>query len=551
MACLFPVVDEPSRTLVELMKTYKIHFVGGKRTLDETIRGYDLTWAMYIIFVFLVNIIALRFRPKSSLILTWINLVNVILWGVCLVVSLIFWSIPQQVLFGLLSLFFILAYFHKPKKPKPNDTKIAIIGAGVAGLTSAYQLKKKGYNHVVVFEKDAKVGGKCVSFEYNFDAFDLGGHEMLAGYKDVMDMASEVGAPTKTSITPLVYDRENKKYLNFTQSSLVSGYSKMQVLWACIRYWWMAKFRYRHFARPELSFKDMPAELMVPLDEWLEKKNLKPISSILEFVIKVQGYGDTTAAYFVKFMSPANWSSLILSGIGLTKKWPRVFVEGMQNFWERIALQVQVKTSTPITKIVRGEDGAPSNIQIWTEGSEEPLYFDKLIICTPLDLPAIHYLDIESYEKELFEQIETVPFVTTACIVQGLPAGVVATIPPNNIAAGEYTGYIKDYKRDDLAIFFSVAADGHDGEYIVKKIKKVLSDIPPYEGKQPELKKVHIQRAWKFFPHVDQEAQKDGFYVQLESLQGKRDTFYANSLFSFEIVGNTTAYAKALIEKHF
>lgn len=549
------VIDEPSRTLVELMKTYTIHYEdGGKHTLDQTIWGYDLTWAFFVIFAFLINAVTLRFLPKSSPLLTRISIVNLGLWGLSLVVSLIFWSIPQQLFFLFLSVFFALSYFSRPKTPKKNNTRVAVIGAGVAGLTAAYQLKKKGYHNVVVFEKEDKVGGKCFSFEYKLDAFDMGGHEMLAGYADVMEMAAELGAPSKTTIPPLIYDRKHQKYLSFTESVTISGFSKMQVMWACLRYWWMAKFKYRKFARPHLGFADMPDELTMPLEEWLKAKKLEPLRNIIDFVIKVQGYGqynDTTAAYFVKFMSPANWSSLILSGIGITKKWPRVFVDGMQNFWERVALNVHVKTSSPVTKVLRNPGNTQAPVQIWIGEQSEPLIFDKIVVACPLDHHTAQFLDLDTQEKELFAQIETITFVTTACRIQGLPAGVVATIPLNNVAEGEYTGYIKDYRNDDMAIFFSIAAQGQSGEEIIDKIKEVFKGITPYQGVAPRLLDVHIQKIWHYFPHVKPKAQQQGFYVQLESLQGQKNTYFVGSLFSFEIVGNTAAYAKALVERSF
>lgn len=43
-------------------------------------------------------------------------------------------------------------------KPKSNNTKIAIIGSGPAGITVAFELSKKGYD-VTIFEKNSKIGG--------------------------------------------------------------------------------------------------------------------------------------------------------------------------------------------------------------------------------------------------------------------------------------------------------------------------------------------------------------------------------------------------------
>jgi protoporphyrinogen oxidase len=44
--------------------------------------------------------------------------------------------------------------------------KVAVVGAGVMGLTLAYELIKKGYD-VTVFEKDDRVGGMSASFDFD------------------------------------------------------------------------------------------------------------------------------------------------------------------------------------------------------------------------------------------------------------------------------------------------------------------------------------------------------------------------------------------------
>ena len=45
--------------------------------------------------------------------------------------------------------------------------RIAIIGAGAAGLTAAEELKDKGYQNITVFERTDRAGGKC-SEEHSF-----------------------------------------------------------------------------------------------------------------------------------------------------------------------------------------------------------------------------------------------------------------------------------------------------------------------------------------------------------------------------------------------
>ena len=51
--------------------------------------------------------------------------------------------------------------------------KIAVIGSGFAGLTSAIELASLGY-HVTVFEKNSMVGGRARKFQSNGFTFDMG-----------------------------------------------------------------------------------------------------------------------------------------------------------------------------------------------------------------------------------------------------------------------------------------------------------------------------------------------------------------------------------------
>lgn len=70
--------------------------------------------------------------------------------------------------------------------------KIAIIGAGPAGLTAAYLLGKANQD-VTVFEKDPHyVGGISRTETYKGYSFDIGGHRFFSKSKEVEDFWSEI-----------------------------------------------------------------------------------------------------------------------------------------------------------------------------------------------------------------------------------------------------------------------------------------------------------------------------------------------------------------------
>jgi protoporphyrinogen oxidase len=69
---------------------------------------------------------------------------------------------------------------------------VAIIGAGPAGLTAAYQLTKAGYS-VTVIEKDPhQVGGISRTVEHDGFRFDIGGHRFFSKSQEVVDLWNEI-----------------------------------------------------------------------------------------------------------------------------------------------------------------------------------------------------------------------------------------------------------------------------------------------------------------------------------------------------------------------
>jgi protoporphyrinogen oxidase len=74
------------------------------------------------------------------------------------------------------------------------NQRIAIIGAGPAGLTAAWQLKARGYTSVKLFEKNTRVGGKCCTPTINGNNYELGA--VIVGpttYRVVNQLIQEFG----------------------------------------------------------------------------------------------------------------------------------------------------------------------------------------------------------------------------------------------------------------------------------------------------------------------------------------------------------------------
>ena len=71
------------------------------------------------------------------------------------------------------------------------DRKVAVIGAGPAGLTAAYQLSKAGVA-TTVLEADDVVGGISRTVERDGWRFDIGGHRFFTKVQPVEDLWHEI-----------------------------------------------------------------------------------------------------------------------------------------------------------------------------------------------------------------------------------------------------------------------------------------------------------------------------------------------------------------------
>lgn len=85
--------------------------------------------------------------------------------------------------------------------------KVAILGAGPAGLTAAYQLSKRHKFEIYLIEKDSLVGGLSKTIEFDGNRFDLGGHRYFSTDEHIKEIWKEVLPIEKEKM--LVRDRSS------------------------------------------------------------------------------------------------------------------------------------------------------------------------------------------------------------------------------------------------------------------------------------------------------------------------------------------------------
>ncbi|HEY1969185.1 MAG TPA: FAD-dependent oxidoreductase, partial [Pseudonocardia sp.] len=101
----------------------------------------------------------------------------------------------------------------------PSHRTAAVIGAGIAGTSAAYQLKKAGFD-VTIFEERDRVGGRIWSIQKGDFLMDLGTSAYLGTYKEAIALIHEVGLSSEFTTRPALggFPRQGTNhYIDYTK----------------------------------------------------------------------------------------------------------------------------------------------------------------------------------------------------------------------------------------------------------------------------------------------------------------------------------------------
>ena len=149
---------------------------------------------------------------------------------------------------------------------QPQQQRICVIGAGVSGLTAAYELEKLGHK-VTVFEKSDRIAGKCGSVNIDGKAYDVGGHFCSDICTNIKEYVQTFNLPTENTTKSVTFDMDSKS-----------------VVFPSVD---MSKYREEYKRYKELS-KDLTSfmyengqTLTESASDWFNKHNLKTIESLI------------------------------------------------------------------------------------------------------------------------------------------------------------------------------------------------------------------------------------------------------------------------------
>ncbi|GAA3927749.1 protoporphyrinogen/coproporphyrinogen oxidase [Litoribacillus peritrichatus] len=446
----------------------------------------------------------------------------------------------------------------------PRSLKVAVIGAGASGVATAYYLKQAGYSRVTLFERDERIGGKCLTFKAGEHEFDLGANYITPYYKEVLKIAEQLSLKTKPAPQRKSFDLSTGNYLNTLRTTLM-GKSKIEFGLASAKYLYLM-FKYRKkIDTPGFAELEKCPELCHPFGKWLDINGMSILRQLFLIPVTIFGYGsldDVPTPYVMKYMDAKNFILLAKVGAGLSKEWPRHFEDGYQGFLDAIirSEQLDVRLNAHIVSIKR----TPSVVVGLADGSLHE--FDRIVLACPFEqvLPVLS--DATKHERDLFSRIKYRDYYVTACDVEGMLDITTdeLQLPPAKPlpGIGHPWGVVKFWKESDINLFFTVAdkdglKDAFNATSRTNSVEispnvveaNIRADVKKMGGK---FNGVVRQQLWTtFFPHVEAADLLDGYYKKLEAQQGTLNTYYVGALVALELVEPIFNYSKSLVSTHF
>lgn len=409
----------------------------------------------------------------------------------------------------------------------PSRTRVAIVGAGPAGLSFADRLKQLGYAHVRLFEAEGEPGGKCLSPQVRGRPYELGAVTIFDAYErtkrlvkrlnvPLLPLDAWVATPTERREVKLSSQEEADWFFRFADAIRASTGGTNDLGWeSAIR-----------------------AGLHIPTYDWLSKHALLPVPRRALYMYVSCGYGffehHIPAIYFLRTMMVCVGRNYAVDG-------------GMQSIWRRLAADLTDRTglelhsSTRVTHVERDKHVSietskghfEADVLVWAAGGPE----------------ALDVLDTSETERRALSSLRFIDYYVLAIEADGLSEARnrLITIEPHQVY--ESRGHVTFFLRSEIdrPIYLTWQyADGRSDEELEETAK---ADLRALGG---DVRRILQRKRWRrYFPHFGSDDIARGLPLELENEPRARNTFFTGATLSMEQVEWAMRHGEDLAAKTF
>jgi len=495
----------------------------------------------------------------------------------------------------------------KKKKGRKNDTsgKVAVIGGGPAGLLSARELKKLGYE-VTIYEAKDRIGGLSTTLISEGTHYDIstvfissGGFETDGITRELSILLDEVGLLSSVglfsgSFYELADDSSIRPYLPSSIAFALSKGKGQDVLDELFK--GLTTFEHlvmsdkQGVAAAEASAGIHNGET---LNTWADRTGTGYLRDIIEPITDAfmgGPSGNASAAYILNQrarLGPsliANIVLFILGAMSLTSQTPNLteapigilplldrgphpswvsFDEkhGFQGFWQDLANahDMHVLIKSPVTRLVIHEKG----IDVESSNISKNLTYEYVVLAAPPYATSSilsKSIGLSPTTKDLIDDFATVPRDHSVVVIpykanfsKLVPENVGGIIFAATPKLDVPLSIAKQYATGDVQItglYASVQCSNIDlSEYGTLAVVQLEDKLKAFNYTVEEILDISCFDAWPYRPSNDQI--NKGFLDRIELSQGQGGLIFTGEVFTGGGVPSIAQYTSELIPKYF
>jgi hypothetical protein len=429
----------------------------------------------------------------------------------------------------------------------PRDLRVAVVGAGAAGLSAALALRDLGYKNVTVFEASSQVGGKADSLEFEGRKYDLGAILVMPDFKTIMGLADRFKVPYGDPGMKYLVSQDDGSLVDIMKFP-VQQYGALQLIGSLSAF---ERYPHRDSARIGGDFAQAPREMNENFDAFSKRNGFDLVGLGISPVTVGCGYGyasEVPALYWMQLANslvPLFQESLRGAQGGVPKTYAAIFPGGYRSLWVEVSRLLNVRLNAPVSRVMRSLDAfGQSRVEVTAGG--ETREFDRIVIAAPLD-KSLEFLDAQPEEKDLFSRIQHYPYNVVLFRGHNLPkpAIVFSNAHTTRPTVGRLTGLYNQHAEGDIWTAGQLATWTMSNEQLEAAIRE---DVAKLGGQVDE---ILYRKMWSHFPHVKSKDLDDGFYQRISALQGTNGTYYVGSIMTFDSAEPSARFARDLMERHF
>lgn len=413
--------------------------------------------------------------------------------------------------------------------------RVAVVGAGIAGLVAGYELYKKGLD-VVVFESSNRVGGRMTTDNVDGFIIDRGAQFLSDNYSTLIPLIKELGL-------------ENELVESSSYASVIRNQKICQL---------SAKNPFTIFTSGYFTFTEL-TKFIIPSIKWIGLIDKLPLDDYSkwahlddevtsEFILRE--FNRTYLEYIIEpqlqgfyYQTPEESSKVLaLMLISFFKKKHKALnlKNGMGSLPEKIASLLNIKLNSKVEKIEYSHE----NVLVKT--ADQTIEFDFVILACPAPIAKQIYSSNSEFEQKLINTEYSSTLNIGALLNKKIQNKAInksygVLIPRNErqiisaigIESNKYSGRVPEDKE-----LLDIMLDGINGktfldktdEDIIKEIStEICKFIPEFES---ELITSHIIK-WKYAEPKSLVGRSKLIKLYRESLTNKSKILLAGDYLGF------------------